>query len=38
VLGWDFAMLYALDREPLPVFNFGWRTHRWLTRSAGVEN
>lgn len=28
VLGWDFAMLYALDREPLPVFTFGWRTHR----------
>jgi len=30
VLGWDFAMLYALDREFLPVYSFGWRTHRRL--------
>ncbi|MBE0618665.1 MAG: VTT domain-containing protein [Proteobacteria bacterium] len=27
-LGWDFAMIYALEREPLPVFQLGWRTHR----------
>ncbi len=27
VLNWDFAMLYALDREILPLYNFGWRTH-----------
>jgi len=24
VLDWDFAMLYALEREPLPIFKFGW--------------
>jgi phospholipase D1/2 len=30
VLGWDFAMLYALDREFLPVYSFDWRTHRRL--------
>jgi phospholipase D1/2 len=30
VLDWDFAMLYALEREPLPIFNLGWRTHRRL--------
>jgi len=30
VLDWDFAMLYALDREVLPIYNFGWRTHRRL--------
>jgi phospholipase D1/2 len=30
VLGWDFAMLYALEREFLPVYSFGWRTHRRL--------
>jgi len=24
ILDWDFSMLYALDREPLPVFKFGW--------------
>jgi len=28
VLAWDFAMIYALEREPLPVFQLGWRTHR----------
>jgi phosphatidylserine/phosphatidylglycerophosphate/cardiolipin synthase-like enzyme/membrane protein DedA with SNARE-associated domain len=28
VLDWDFAMLYALDREVLPIYSFGWRTHR----------
>ncbi len=30
VLDWDFAMLYALEREPLPIFKFGWKTHRRL--------
>jgi phosphatidylserine/phosphatidylglycerophosphate/cardiolipin synthase-like enzyme/uncharacterized membrane protein YdjX (TVP38/TMEM64 family) len=30
VLGWDFAMLYALEREMLPVYSFGWRAHRRL--------
>jgi phosphatidylserine/phosphatidylglycerophosphate/cardiolipin synthase-like enzyme/uncharacterized membrane protein YdjX (TVP38/TMEM64 family) len=30
VLDWDFAMIYALEREPLPLFNLGWRTHRRL--------
>ena len=30
VLGWDFAMLYALEREFLPLYTFGWRTHRRL--------
>lgn len=28
VLNWDFAMLYALERELLPTFRLGWRTHR----------
>ncbi|HNR13784.1 MAG TPA: VTT domain-containing protein [Thermodesulfobacteriota bacterium] len=28
ILVWDFAMIYALDRELLPVFKLGWRTHR----------
>jgi phosphatidylserine/phosphatidylglycerophosphate/cardiolipin synthase-like enzyme/uncharacterized membrane protein YdjX (TVP38/TMEM64 family) len=27
VLAWDFAMMYALERELLPVYTFGWRTH-----------
>ncbi|KMQ80337.1 Phosphatidylserine [Candidatus Burkholderia pumila] len=28
ILAWDFAMLYAFEREWLPVFRMGWRTHR----------
>lgn len=28
VLLWDYAMIYALEREPLPVLNLGWRSHR----------
>lgn len=27
VLAWDFAMLYALEREWLPSYRLGWRTH-----------
>ena len=28
VLDWDFAFFYALERELLPAYTFGWRTHR----------
>ncbi len=28
VLAWDFAMLFALEREFLPLYRFGFRTHR----------
>jgi phosphatidylserine/phosphatidylglycerophosphate/cardiolipin synthase-like enzyme/uncharacterized membrane protein YdjX (TVP38/TMEM64 family) len=31
VLAWDFAMLYAFEREWLPVYKLGWRTHRHVT-------
>jgi phospholipase D1/2 len=31
VLTWDFAMLYALEREWLPVYKLDWRTHRRLS-------
>ncbi|HSD99971.1 MAG TPA: VTT domain-containing protein [Burkholderiales bacterium] len=30
LLNWDFAMLFAADRELLPVYRHGWRTHRRL--------
>ncbi len=30
VLSWDFAMLYALEREWLPVYKLDWRTHKRL--------
>ena len=28
ILDWDFAMLYAPDREVLPSYKLGWRSHR----------
>jgi phospholipase D1/2 len=28
ILDWDYVMLYAFEREPLPSLSFGWRTHR----------
>jgi phosphatidylserine/phosphatidylglycerophosphate/cardiolipin synthase-like enzyme/uncharacterized membrane protein YdjX (TVP38/TMEM64 family) len=28
ILDWDFAMLFALDREVLPLYQLGWRTDR----------
>ncbi|MEO5700005.1 MAG: VTT domain-containing protein [Casimicrobiaceae bacterium] len=31
VLSWDFAMLYALEREWLPLYEFDWKTHRRLS-------
>jgi phospholipase D1/2 len=30
VLEWDFAMIYAPDREWLPVYKMDWTTHRRL--------
>jgi phosphatidylserine/phosphatidylglycerophosphate/cardiolipin synthase-like enzyme/uncharacterized membrane protein YdjX (TVP38/TMEM64 family) len=27
VLSWDFAMLYAGDREWMPLYKLGWKTH-----------
>jgi len=31
ILTWDFAMLFALEREWLPVYKLDWRTHRRLS-------
>jgi phosphatidylserine/phosphatidylglycerophosphate/cardiolipin synthase-like enzyme/uncharacterized membrane protein YdjX (TVP38/TMEM64 family) len=31
VLSWDFAMLYAMEREWLPIYKLDGRTHRRLT-------
>ena len=30
ILCWDFAMIYGLERELLPLFKFDWKTHRQL--------
>jgi len=31
VLSWDFAMLYSMEREWLPIYKLDWRTHRRLS-------
>jgi phospholipase D1/2 len=30
VLSWDFAMVFAMDREWLPIYKLDWRTHHRL--------
>jgi len=30
VLAWDFAMIYALERDWPPVYRAGWRVHRGI--------
>ncbi len=30
ILGWDFSVLYAPDREWMPVYKLDWKTHRRL--------
>lgn len=30
VLNWDFIMLYAAEREALPLYTLGWQAHRNL--------
>jgi phosphatidylserine/phosphatidylglycerophosphate/cardiolipin synthase-like enzyme/uncharacterized membrane protein YdjX (TVP38/TMEM64 family) len=30
ILSWDFAMIYLLEREFLPIFKLPWRAHRRL--------
>jgi phosphatidylserine/phosphatidylglycerophosphate/cardiolipin synthase-like enzyme/uncharacterized membrane protein YdjX (TVP38/TMEM64 family) len=27
ILAWDFAMIFAMEREVLPIFRLGWKTH-----------
>ncbi len=38
ILEWDFAMIYAFEREPLPFFNLGWKTHRRVRFHADDEH
>ncbi len=30
ILVWDFAMIYALEREWMPIYRLGWNTHHRL--------
>jgi phospholipase D1/2 len=27
ILSWDFNLVYAFEREPLPIIQLGWKTH-----------
>lgn len=31
VLSWDFAMVFAMDREWMPIYKLDWSTHRRLS-------
>jgi hypothetical protein len=28
LLDWDYSLVFALERELLPLIRLGWRTHR----------
>ncbi len=28
ILSWDFSVIYLMEREILPLFNLGWKTHK----------
>ena len=38
VLNWDFPMLYVREREWLPIFNVGWKTHQRLSYHLDDEH
>ncbi|MEZ4599244.1 MAG: VTT domain-containing protein [Syntrophotaleaceae bacterium] len=38
ILIWDYPVIYALDREPLPIFNLDWKTHRRIHLSLDSQH
>lgn len=38
ILIWDFSVIYAADREPLPIFNLDWKTHRRIHFALDSEH
>jgi phosphatidylserine/phosphatidylglycerophosphate/cardiolipin synthase-like enzyme/uncharacterized membrane protein YdjX (TVP38/TMEM64 family) len=38
ILIWDFPVIYASDREPLPIFNLYWKTHRSIHLALDAEH
>jgi len=38
ILNWDFPMLYLREREWLPIFNLGWKTHRRISYHLDDEH
>lgn len=38
ILAWDFAMIYALEREPFPIFKLGWNSHERINFKLDNEH
>ncbi len=38
ILGWDFSMVFAMEREWLPVFRLGWKAPRRMHFSLDQEH
>ena len=38
VLAWDYSVIYAFEREPLPAIKFGWRGHRRVHFALDAEH
>ena len=37
ILSWDFNLVYAFEREPLPGVQLGWKTHRRIQVLPGQQ-
>lgn len=38
ILTWDFSVIYIMEREILPLFNLGWKTHRRVRFRMDAEH
>jgi phospholipase D1/2 len=38
VLAWDFNLIYAFERQPLPTVQFGWRGHKRVRFALDSEH
>lgn len=38
ILTWDFGMLFALERQFMPVFDLGWNSHRRIHFAMDAEH
>ncbi len=38
LLLWDFSVVFSMEREPMPVYSLGWRSHRRIKLRLDGEN
>ncbi|EHJ47625.1 SNARE associated golgi family protein [Solidesulfovibrio carbinoliphilus subsp. oakridgensis] len=38
ILTWDFGMLFAMERQFMPVFDLGWNSHRLIRFAMDAEH